>query len=267
MVAPAILDRDRRIQSLGLGTDVVFPGDPAGLRLEGHDESTAGRTAVKTAAGIELLERAAARNHLAVREDRRGEKHVRGMGAGKALGSCTQLPTFRTTCPVQRIKPAADIAEVDGVIGYERRAEDPFGRGLEADRAFLLVTGLCRRASLPLRASWIAVGPADLAVWRQLVKGRIGGRSEIDVAIHDDRRGMNDPDLKLRALGGEAPFLLELAGIGSVDSRLTPVVARAGEVAIVHRPVFPAGLSMSHGRREKYPQNSHDHRSDGSNLP
>ena len=35
MVAEAILDRDRGLQGLGLGADVVFPDDLAGLGLEG----------------------------------------------------------------------------------------------------------------------------------------------------------------------------------------------------------------------------------------
>ena len=44
VVAPAILDRDRRVRALGLGPEVVFPDDLAGLRLEGHDEPAAGIT-------------------------------------------------------------------------------------------------------------------------------------------------------------------------------------------------------------------------------
>src|SRR5262249_35965024 len=158
--------------------------DLAGLRLQGHDEAAAGAAQVEREGGHDLLEAAARDDQLAVGEDRRGEEDVERVAAGELLAPCVELPALLPGRPVQVVEPAADVAEEYGIPGDERRAEDAsFGR-LEAGAAGLLVvlSGLGRFPPLAVRG--VAVGPAELAVGRQLVEGRVGGRAEINVAVH-----------------------------------------------------------------------------------
>ena len=58
---------------------------------------------------------------------------------------------------------------------------------------------------------------------------------------------MDDADHVARILGGESPLLFELAGVRGVDRRLARIVPRAGDVAVVHRPVLDVALCR--GRR------------------
>ena len=197
MAAPAILDRDGGVERLGLGADVILPQDPAGLRLEGEDEAPARATPVAGEGGHDLLERAAGDDQLAVGEDRRGEEDVNRMGTGKVLGPRVQLPMLRSGRPVQRIEPAADVAEEDRVLGDERRGEDALGGGLEADIPSFLIRRPYFRLGPPLPVSRIAVRPAELAVRCQLVERRVRGRAEVDVAVHDDGRGVDDADIQV----------------------------------------------------------------------
>ena len=46
VLSPGVLDLDRRVQTFGLGANVILPGDTARLRLEGHDETATGETLV-----------------------------------------------------------------------------------------------------------------------------------------------------------------------------------------------------------------------------
>jgi len=55
VLAPAILDRDRWIEGLRFGTDVVLPEDVAGLRIERGDEAPAGTAQIAGDGGHELL--------------------------------------------------------------------------------------------------------------------------------------------------------------------------------------------------------------------
>src|SRR5262249_59861610 len=149
------------------------------------------------------------------------------------------LPPLCPGRPVQRVEPPADVAEVDGILGDQGRGQDAVGRSLEAGGSVFLVLRLrCGRG-----LAYPTVRPADLAVWRELVEGRVGGRAEIDVAVHDDWRGMDDADFQIGAFGGESPFLFELAGVELVDRRLAPGMARAEDVAVVGWPVFDVVLS------------------------
>ena len=124
VVAEAVLDRDRRLQGLGLGPDVVLPDDLAGLRLQGDDEAPPGAALVAGEGRDDLLERAAGDDQLAVGEDRRGEEDVQRVGPGELLASHAQLPTLLPGRPVQRVDPALQIREEDGVFGDQRRAVD-----------------------------------------------------------------------------------------------------------------------------------------------
>ena len=117
VVAQAILDRDRRIEGLGLGADVVFPEDPAASSAPGPRTKPRPVLAlVDGECGDDLFERAAGDDQLAVGQDRRGEEDIDRMSAGEILGPRVELPALRSVGPVQRIEPAADVAEVDRVI-------------------------------------------------------------------------------------------------------------------------------------------------------
>jgi len=123
VVAEAILDRDRRVEGLGLGADVILPGDPAGLRLQGGDEAPAGAALIAGEdGGHKLLKRAARDDQLAVGEDRRSDGEVHRMSAGKFLPPGAQLPPLLSCRLVQRVDPAFEIAEEYGVLGDERRS-------------------------------------------------------------------------------------------------------------------------------------------------
>jgi len=119
---------------------------------------------------------------------------------------------LRSSGPVERVEPAADVAEVDGIVGHKCRAKDTFRRRLKADFSV--------RREQALASRRVPIGPADLAIGRQLVEGRVGGRPEVDISPNDDGRGMNDADLLVRPLGGEAPFLFEPASVVLADCRL-----------------------------------------------
>ena len=166
------------------------------------------------------------------------------MGPGELLASHAQLPTLLPGRPVQRVDPALQIREEDGVFVDQRRAEDaPIRRQLEVHGLDLLVLPPRLGLSRPPPELRIAVGPADLAVGRQLVERRGGrGRAEVDVAAHDDGRGVDGPDLLARALGGEPPLLFEPAGIVPADGLLALVVAATEGVVVVRRPILRVGL-------------------------
>ena len=174
------------------------------------------------------------------------------MGPGELLASRAQLPTLLPGRPVQRVDPALQIREEDGVFVDQRRAEDaPIRRQLEAHGLDHLVLPPRLGLSRPPPELRIAVGPADLAVGRQLVERRGGrGRAEVDVAGHDDGRGVDGPDLLARALGGEPPLLFEPAGIVPADRLLALVVAATEDVVVVRRPILRVGLRASRGRLE-----------------
>src|SRR5262249_5220618 len=57
--------------------------------------------------GVDLLQRAAGDDHLAVGEDRRGEGDVQRVGAGEPLGPRVDLPAPLPGRPLQRVEPAA----------------------------------------------------------------------------------------------------------------------------------------------------------------
>ena len=244
VVAGAVLDRNRRLQGLGLGPDVVLPHDMAGLRLQGGDESPPRAALVAGEGRDDLLERAARDDQLAVGEDRRGPGEVQRVGPGELLASHAQLPTLLPGRPVQRVDPALQIREEDGVFVDQRRAVDaPIRTQLEAHGLDHLVLPPRLGLSRPPPELRIAVGPADLAVGRQLVERRGGrGRAEVDVAAHDDGRGVDGPDLLARALGGEPPLLFEPARIVPADGLLALVVAATEDVVVVRRPILRVGL-------------------------
>src|SRR5262245_50978217 len=99
------------------------------------------------------------------------------MRARKILGPRVDLPSLGARCPVERNVPTSQVAEVDGVIGDEGGSHDAGQRGLKAGHALLRIA----RERLGRWLSGPAVRPADLAVGRQLVESRVGGRSEVDV--------------------------------------------------------------------------------------
>ena len=169
------------------------------------------------------------------------------MGPGELLASHAQLPTLLPGRPVQRVDPALQIREEDGVFVDQRRAVDaPIRRQQEVHGLDHLVLPPRLGLSRPSPELRIAVGPADLAVGRQLVERRGGrGRAEVDVAAHDDGRGVDGPDLLARALGGEPPLLFEPAGIVPADGRLAPVVAATEDVVVVRRPILRVGLARA----------------------
>ena len=78
----------------------------------------------------------------------------------------------------------------------------------------------------------------------QLVQCRIGRRAEVDFTIHHDGRGVDGTDLQVRALGGESPLLDKLAGVVLVDRRLARIVPRAGDVAVIGRPILRIVLAQ-----------------------
>ena len=75
--------------------------------------------------------------------------------------------------------------------------------------------------------------------------------AEVDAAVHDHGRCMNNANFHIRAFGGEAPLLFEPAGVRFVDSRLTPIVARAEHIAVIHGPV-PGIVPGADDRRKKH---------------
>src|SRR5262249_2121817 len=155
-------------------------------------------------------------DQLAVGEDRRGHREVHRMGAGELVAPGAELPALLAGLPVQGVDPAFHIGEVYGALGHQCRAEDAaFGGWLPQAYSPLLPI-----ARPPLRLNGrpsegrVAVGPADLAVGRQLVEGRVrGDGAEVDASVDDRGRGVDDADLQFGAPGRESPFLDELAGV------------------------------------------------------
>src|SRR5262249_40150942 len=152
------------------------------LWCEGEDETSAGGSLVAWKSGHDLLQSAAPDDQFAVCEDRRGEETVERMVAGEPFGAGVDFPALLARRPVQRVKPAADVAEIDRIPGNEGGTENSIGRHLKPRFSGNLVI----RLAFWLWPSGIAVRPADFALWGQLVKSRVGGGAEIDVAIHND---------------------------------------------------------------------------------
>ena len=76
VAAEAVVDRDRRLQGLGLRADVVFPDDRARFGLERGHETPAGVALVKGRRRDHLFERAAGDDQLAAGHERAGEEYV-----------------------------------------------------------------------------------------------------------------------------------------------------------------------------------------------
>src|SRR5688572_12130512 len=113
MVAPTVLDRDWRVERFGLGTDIILPHDSACLRIKRKDKAPSGTTLVARKWGEDLFERAARDDQLAVGEDRRGHKNVDRVCSWKSFGARVEFPTLRTGLSVERVEPAASVAEED----------------------------------------------------------------------------------------------------------------------------------------------------------
>src|SRR2546427_7298803 len=123
MVAPTVLDGDRRIERLGLETDVVLPHDSASLRIKGEHEAPSGATLVARKCGEDLFERATRDDQLAVGKDWRGHENVDRVSPGKSFGARVEFPTLCTGFSVERIEPATSVAEEDGVLRDQRLAD------------------------------------------------------------------------------------------------------------------------------------------------
>src|SRR5487761_1578811 len=230
VLAKAVLDRDRWVERLRLGANVVFPEGAAGLRLQGGHETAAGAALIAgNDGGDDLLERAAGDAQLAGGDDRRSQGHVERVRAGEVVALRIELPTLLSGRAVQPVEPAAQVAEKDRVIGNECRAEDAsFVRRLQAYDRGVCVVRLGLGGSLWLCIGRVAIGPADLAIGRKLIERRVvGGRAEVNTSGHDDGRGMDNADLLVRLFGGKPPFLFQPAGVLSADGGLTRVVAGA----------------------------------------
>src|SRR5262249_10636807 len=143
VVAEAVLDRDRWVERLRLGSEVVLPEDPARLRLERGDEASPRATLVAREGGDDLLERTPGNNQLAVGDDRRSEGEIERVGPGKLLASHAQLPALLSGHPLERVDPTLRIGEEDGVFGHQRRADDaPLGSRSQARDARRLILRL-----------------------------------------------------------------------------------------------------------------------------
>ena len=100
VLAPVVLDRDRRVEGLGLGADVVLPDDLARLRLQGHDEAPAGAALV---AGERRRRPARACRRRRSPCRRRGSARRRSMFSGWAPGnSLSRVLSFQRSFPVAR---------------------------------------------------------------------------------------------------------------------------------------------------------------------
>ncbi len=158
VVAPAIGDRDRGIERLGLGAYVVLPEDLAGARFERHDEAAAGASLVESGAGDQLLEGAAANDQLAVGQDWRGEEHVHIVGVWELFGACTDSPALFAGGAIERVERAVEIAEVHTIARDKRRAQNTSGLGIEA--SFGIKTSGDLRCQAAETAIGIAIRPA-----------------------------------------------------------------------------------------------------------
>ena len=99
MVAEAVLDRDRWVERLGFGPEVVLPEDPATLRLERRDDASARATLVAREGGDDLLERTPGNDQLAVGDDRRSDGEIERVGPGNSL---PRMLSFQRSFPVTR---------------------------------------------------------------------------------------------------------------------------------------------------------------------
>ena len=115
-----------------------------------------------------------------------------------------------------------------------------------------------RRSQQPDQAGGFAICipifPATLAVGRELVESRIGGGSEVDVAVHDDGRGVDHADRSLEPFAGNRHFSTSFPALALPMRRLGRIVAGADHVPVVHGPVTRIVLGMRGSSQSKRPE-------------
>src|SRR5262249_44357898 len=82
-------------------------------------------------------------------------------------------------------------------------------------------------------------GPFHLAVGGQLVERGLVHRAEIDTAVDNDRRGVDDTDLEVGSLGRKAPLFFQPAtDVRPGQGGFTCIVTPTENITVVRRPVL-----------------------------
>src|SRR5262249_48948825 len=125
--APGVPDGHGRVELLRFGADVVLPHDLPGARLQGDDEPASRAAGVRRVGPHGVLVAAAGDHHQTAGQDRRREDAVGGVAAGEGLDARVDLPALPAGGPVQRVDGAAEVADVDRVVGDEGRVHEAGG--------------------------------------------------------------------------------------------------------------------------------------------
>ena len=147
------------------------------------------------------------------------------MSTWERLGPHVHPPLFLAGVPIQRVDEPGECAEIDRVLGHQGGAIDPVDDphlGL-VDAVVFLVEGK---------------GPFHLAVGGQLVERGLVHRAEVDAAVDNDRRGVDDADLEVGPLGRKAPLFFQPADVRPGQGGFTCIVTPTENITVVRRPVL-----------------------------
>src|SRR5262249_199000 len=126
VLPPGILDRDRRVEGVGLRPDGVLPGDAPPPRLQGHDEAPAREPLLPPPQQPPPpLPPPAPAPHLAAGRGRRAPPPAALAPPRGRPGRRAHPPLFLAGVPVERVDEPGERAEIDSVLGDQGGAIDP----------------------------------------------------------------------------------------------------------------------------------------------